>query len=220
MHTTSLSGTITTAIPREIFHWGAVAGVCVYVRVWLRFNWFGCLLLGLSLEASAGWGRIEVKTTCAHTLPSGKPNFEKTASVCPVVISSHLIISVKPVTHPLPASFWRWRDPSRAAPRVTDLCSPRSVWGWRCSAGASLFSYYLSVCSSVLSVTLLWLWTAASLTAVSIATVCSVFIVSANKNVLISSAEVIRKYRSQPPAGTEGSGMFVRCWLAAGRIFF
>lgn len=67
MHTTSLSGTITTAIPREIFHWGAVAGVCVYVRVWLRFNWFGCLLPGLSLEASAGWGRIEVKTTGAHT---------------------------------------------------------------------------------------------------------------------------------------------------------
>lgn len=187
MHTTSLSGTITTAIPREIFHWGAVAGVCVYVRVWLRFNWFGCLLPGLSLEARAGWGRIEVKTTRAHThtLPSGKANFEETASVCPVVISSHLIISGEPVTRSLPAPFWRRRVRSRAAPRVTELGSPRLARGWRCSAGASLFSYYLSVCSSVLSVTLLWLWTAASLTAVSIATVCSVFIVSANKNVPI-----------------------------------
>lgn len=102
---------------------------------------------------------------------------------------------------------WRWRDQSR----VADLYFP--WWGWGCFSGASLLCYYLSMCSSILSVTLLWLWIAALLTTVSIATVCSIFIVSANKIVPISYAKVIREHRSQPAAGIEGSGMFIVCLL-------
>lgn len=110
----------------------------------------------------------------------------------------------------------QWRDHSRAASRVADLCLPWCVWGWRCSAGAALFGYYLSMCSSVLSVALLWLWTAASLTTVSIATACSIVIVSPNKNVPISYAEVIGEHHSQRTAGIEGTGMSVVCWLLTG----
>lgn len=99
-----------------------------------------------------------------------------------------------------------------AWPQQSCIQSDRPVFA-RVGVGVEvlLCAGIISLCAGFSSVTPLWLWTAASLTTVSIATVCCIFSVSANKNVPISQSKVIREHCSQPAAGIEGSGMSIVC---------